>query len=40
MVGAGLSIDDFTGAGFFKSLGSSAVGFDFWHDYFLSLYRF
>jgi hypothetical protein len=40
MVGAGFSVDDFTGAGFFKSLGCSAIGFDFWHDYFLSFQLF
>ena len=38
VIGSGFSIDNFTGAGFFKPLGCSAVGFDFWHDYFLSFY--
>jgi hypothetical protein len=40
MIGTGFSIDDFTGTGFFKALGCSAIGFDFWHYPILSLYRF
>ena len=36
MIGSGFSIDDFTGAGFFKALGCRAIRFDFRHDLFLS----